>query len=168
MLLPCSLKLLTRLSYSGYSNQLYGLIDDEDVPSAWFTRQPYQVEAGISLTISRTCFLCPQLLLRITISFSCIHSFPLPLLWHLHIAVLPECILFALDSLSSCSASPSLAAFTCWKTHLSPQCNCKPFVIASACGCGRGSSPFFDTIKFPCRLILNARRILIIFIENAL
>lgn len=27
---------------------------------------------------------------------------------------------------------------------------------------------FFDTIKFPCRLILNARRILIIFIENAL
>lgn len=128
------------------------------------------MEAGVSFTISRSCFLSPQLLLRITISFSCIHSSPLPVLWHLHIAVLPECILFALDSLSSCSASPSLAAFTCWKTHLSPQCNCKPFVIASVCGCGRGrgSSPFFDTIKFPCRLILNARRILIIFIENAL
>lgn len=64
--------------------------------------------------------------------------------------------------------APSLAALTCWKTHLSPQCNCKPFVIASVCGCGSGSFPFFDTIKFPCRLILNARRILIIFIENAL
>lgn len=36
-------------------------------------------------------------------------------------------------------------------------------------GVGVAAPPFFfDTIKFPCRLILNARRILIIFIENAL
>lgn len=172
MLLPCSVKLLTRLSYSGYSNQLYGLIDDEDVPLpesqgnlikwklpshsqslalVFFLPNSYSALHSLSLFCSLLLFhSCGTCILQ-----SCLSVFCLLLIPFLHALSLP------------CPA-PSLAAFTCWKTHLSPQCNCKPFVIASACGCGRGSCPFFDTIKFPCRLILNARRILIIFIENAL
>lgn len=130
----------------------------------WITRQPYQVEVVVLFTS-----LFPS------------HSLSVSLLLHscgTCILQLPECILFALNSLFLMLFSLSLPLLPLPVGKLIY----RPSAIVNhslSCTLGAGvgvgvavgvAAPpfFFDTIKFPCRLILNARRILIIFVENAL
>lgn len=152
MLLLCSVSLLTRLSYSGYSNQLYGLIDDEDVPLPESQGNLIKWKLASHSQSLALVFFLPN-------SYSALQSLSpvstLPLFHSCGTCILQSCLsVFCLllipflHGLSLPFPAPSLANLTCWKTHLSPQCNCKPFVIAYSVGVGVAAPPFSIQLNF--------------------